>query len=298
MNFILLFFTTSLITACSGGSGGSKLIDRIFGGSGITPILTSVQDRTIAQGDQLLLDVNNIMSGSPGTDEDMNYTCFYDREADGEVKDTLSCADLPNSTISFDARKGELLWTPGSGVLGNYEFRITGKSKDGSYDEVFVIGVRLKFNGISQYTSISGTTVTMTWTPNPQATAYQILKLNSANGQYELFKTVADPNANGTTLTGLSPNTGYTFRAHALDILGFLDNNITSRSVTTTELVRLSMSAPSGPAPAGIAVPITVQAFNADGSPQTIGGLPVSLVVTSGTSVGSFSAVTDNNNGT
>jgi adhesin/invasin len=58
------------------------------------------------------------------------------------------------------------------------------------------------------------------------------------------------------------------------------------------------MTSTSSTLGAGSTTSITVQAFNANGSPQTIGGLPVTPSIASGTSSGSFSGVTDNNDGT
>lgn len=292
---LVLSFSLLVLSACSGG-GSSSSIDKIFG-SGQTPILNSIPDQIVAQTDMISVDVNNILNGSPGSDENMSYSCFYDTEVSGSVTAGSPCSDLPG-TKTFNSSKGELIWTPDTSVLGDYEFKIVGQSNAGTYEEVFSIGVRLKFFGIGNYTSISGTTVTMTWTPNLSAVAYQVFKLNATSGQYELFKTVNGASESGTVLTGLTPNTGYTFRVQALDVLGHLDGNVVSRSVTTTELVRLGMSAPVATIAAGSSVPVTIQAYNADGSPQTVGGLPIVVSVASGTSIGSFSGIVDNNNGT
>jgi len=291
----ILFFVGSMV-ACS--APDTTAIDKLLGNFSSTPILTSIPDQTVSQEDPLKIDVNNIKDGLPGTDKDMGYTCVYDTDVDSKVEATTSCADIASSTISFDAATGVLQWTPHTGALGNYEIKITGKNADGKYDEIFTVGVRLKFSGIGLYTQITGTSVTMTWTPNTSAQGYQVFKLNTLTSQYETLKTVTGGNSSGTTITGLTPNSPYTLRVQAIDSLGNFDGNVVSRSFTTTELVKLSMTSTSSTLGAGSATTITVQAYNANGSPQTIGGLPVTPAIASGTSSGSFSAVTDNNDGT
>lgn len=296
VKYLFISFLCGYLAACTSSDTGA--IDKLLGNFSSTPILTSVPDQTVQQEDLLKVDVNNIKDGIPGNDKDMSYTCVYDTEVDGKVTATTACTDLPNSTVTFDAASGILQWTPHSGVLGNYEFKITGKNTDGTYDEIFSVGVRLKFSGIGLYTQITGNSVTVNWTPNPAAQGYQIFKLNSLTGQYETFKTITGGSTSGTTLTGLTPNTPYTLRVQAIDALGNFDGNVVSRSFTTTELVKLSMSAPVSTLAAGTPTTVTVTAFNANGTPQTVGGLPVVPSIASGTSSGTFSSVTDNNNGT
>lgn len=293
---IFFIFCSSLQVACSSSDTGA--IDKLLGNFSSAPILTSVPDQIVSQDDLLKVDINNIKEGLPGSDADMNYACVYDTLVDGKVEGDTPCADIPNSTVDFEAAGGVLKWTPRNGALGNYEIKITGKNADGTYDEVFTVGVRLKFSGLGLFTQITGTSVTANWTPNPAAQGYQVFKLNSLTGQYETLKSVTGGSSSGTTITGLTPNTPYTLRVQAIDPLGNLDGNVVSRSLTTTELVKLSMSSSAASMAAGSAVNITVQAFNANGTPQTIGGLPVTPAIASGTSSGSFSAVTDNNNGT
>lgn len=294
-HFILGLLLVSL-TGCTSSDTG--VIDKLLGNFSSLPILTSIPDQTVSQEDLLSLDVNNIKEGLPGNDKDISYTCVYDTQVDGQVATTQSCKDIPNSTVSFEASTGILQWTPHTGALGNYEIKITGTNEEGSYDEIFTVGVRLKFSGIGLYTLITGNSVTATWTPNPAAQGYQVFKLNSLSGQYETLQTVTGGSASGTTITGLVPNTPYTLRVQAIDALGNFDGNVVSRSFTTTELVRLSMSAPVTSLTAGSATTITIQAYNANGTPQTIGGLPVVPSIASGTSSGTFSAVTDHDNGT
>jgi hypothetical protein len=292
--FIIIFLGSMI--ACS--APDTAAIDKLLGNFSSTPILTSIPDQTVSQEDPLKIDVNNIKDGLPGNDKEMSYTCFYDTVVDGNVDGTTLCSDIPNSTVTFEAATGTLQWTPHTGALGNFEIKITGKNADGKYDETFSVGVRLKFSGIGVYTQITGTSVTVNWTPNTSSQGYQIFRLNSLTSQYETLKTVTGGSSSGTTITGLTPNSPYTLRVQAIDALGNFDGNVVSRSFTTTELVKLSMTSTSSTLGAGSTTSITVQAFNANGSPQTIGGLPVTPSIASGTSSGSFSGVTDNNDGT
>jgi protocatechuate 3,4-dioxygenase beta subunit len=290
----ILAFSIAL-SGCS--NSGSGTIDSLFGNFSSAPILTSVPDQIVSQEDLLSIDVNNLKEKTPGDDKGMSYVCYYDNQADGIVDGTKSCADILNSTVAFDGVTGILSWTPHIGSLGNYEVRITGKNADGAYDEIFTVGVRLKFDGIGLFTQITGSSVTINWTPNTSAQGYQVFKLNPGTGQYETLKAISGGGSSGTTVTGLTPNSPYTLRVQAIDALGNFDGNVVSRSFTTTELVKLSMSSTASTLGAGSATTITVTAFNANGSPQTIGGLPVTPAIASGTSSGTFSAVTDNNDG-
>ncbi len=299
----LRFVKTSIIagiavflTACSSSSPG--LIDQLLGNSKKAPILNSIADQTIQQTDTFSADINNISSGQPGTDEDMSYSCYYDNNADGVVADANPCANFPNATVTFNAATGKLEFTPSAGVLGNYEFRITGTNSEGKYDEIFVLGVRLKFNGVTAINSITGTSVTISWTQPADAVGYRVFRLNTSTGDYELFRTILVGNISGTTITGLTPNTPYTIRVQAVDSLGFTDGNVVSRSFTTTELVQFALAPATVTTASGTPETITVQAFNANGSPQTIGGLSITPGIASGTSTGTFSPVTDNNDGT
>lgn len=295
---IVSFAFSVFLSGCSGD--GTEAIDRLFGGASKLPILTSIQDQVLSQGDLLKVDVNNIQQGQPGDDEGMTYTCTFDRTADGIVDASAQpCASIPDSTVTFNSGSGVLEWTPGSTALGPYEIKMTGiDAKGQKYDEIFVVSVRLKFNGISFFNQITGTSVNVNWTPNAVAQGYQVFKLNNLTGLYEMFHTVSGGGTSGTTITGLTPNTGYTFRAQALDVLGNLDGNVVSKSFTTTELVKFAMSPAAVTLAAGTPQVITVTAYNADGSPQTVGGMTLTPQIQSGTSSGTFSAVTDNNNGT
>jgi hypothetical protein len=282
-------------TGCS--SSSSTALDKLFGSE--TPILTAIPNQLVAQGDLLEVDVNNIVDGPPGTDEGMTYTCQFDLVEDRQVsEDAEPCTSMQNATVDFNPVTGVLKLTPGAGQLGNKEIRIIGTNAKGIFDSIFTIGIRLKFNGISNITAVTGTTVTMTWTPNVDATSYQVFKLNSATGNYELFQTLTGAMTAGATLTGLLPNMGYTMRVLAIDSLGNSDGNVVSKTFTTTELTKFALSPATMTVTAGVAQTITVQAYNADGSLQTVGGLSISPTLVSGTTSGTFGPVTDHNNGT
>lgn len=286
-----------LISGCT--SSGADVIDKLLGQFSSVPLLNSIPMKIIAQDDPLTVDINNIKDGIPGSDEGMTYNCYWDNVVDGNVTDTTKpCSTLPGGNANFNTGSGILNWTPDTNTLGNYEVKVSGSNSDGSSYSIFVVGVRLKFSGLVDYTSITGTSVTMVWTPNTNALAYQIFRLNTITGQYELFNTVNDGTAAGTTLTGLAPSTGYTFRVKALDNLGNLDGNEVSKSVTTTDLVRLALSPTTHTGPAGTAIPMTVTAYNSDSTPQTVGGLSITPSIKTGSTTGVFSSVTDNNNGT
>lgn len=296
MKFSLLAGIVAVLSGCSSSSSGA--IDQLLGNAKKPPILNSIADQNLQQTDTFSADVNNIQKGQPGTDEGMSYACFYDNTVDGDVSDANSCASFPHATVTFESSTGKLQFTPDANVLGNYEFKITGTNSEGKYDEIFVVGVRLKFNGVQAINSITGTSATISWVQPPAAVGYQIFKLNTSTGDYELFRTLLTGAISGTTITGLTPNTGYTIRVQAVDSLGYTDGNVVSKSFTTTELVQFAMSPATVTVASGTSQAITVRAFNADGSPQTVGGLTLVPSIASGTSTGNFSAVVDNNDGT
>lgn len=294
-NIFYIVIFSLLTTACS--SGGDA-IDKFFGADG--PIITSQTSKIVAQTDLLKIDANNIKDGEPGNDEDMTYTCFFDRTMDGVVGTSQPCTAIPQSTVTFDSNTGVLNWTPqqDNANLGEYELKVVGKNDSGESYQLFNVSVRLKFNGLTSIQNITGISADLAWIPNPNAVAYQVYKVNLFTGLYELHETFSGGASTGGTITGLNPNTNYTIRVQALDTLGFPDGNLSSNTFVTTELVKFSMHSSSPSGVAGTPVTITVQAYNSDDSLQTIGGLAVSALLTGGTSSGNFSAVTDNSNGT
>lgn len=284
-----------LLSSCTGSSTAD--VDSLFDAGGIS--LTQISDQIVAQTDTLTIDVNNISDGSPGTDNKMSYSCVWDNTVDRDVADNAAkCETMDNVTATFDGSNGILKLTAGATILGNREIKIIGVGPQGRASQTFSVGFRLKFLGITNITAITGTSVTMVWTPNTNAASYQVSKLNTTTGNYEIIKTVTGSSSSGTTVTGLTPNTPYTMRVQAFDNLGNSDGNVVSRTFTTTELIRFGLSPLTVTSAAGTPVSITVQAYNADGSPQTVGGVVISPQIATGTTTGSFSSVTDNNDGT
>lgn len=294
-HILIMSLAVPLLSACT--SSDTAAIDSLLGRFNSAPILTSVPAQLVAQEDLLKVDVNNIKEGLPGTDEKMSYSCTFDVDVDGKVETGTACSSLPGGA-SFGAATGVLEWTPSTSVLGNFEIKIKGVNEEGVYEMVFTAGVRLAFDGIVSVTNINGLGATLNWTPNTAATSYQVFKRNSSTGDYELFQTVSGGASSNIVLTTLAPNLGYTFRVKAMDALGFLDANAVSRSFTTTELVKFALSPASATLSAGTPQTITIQAYNADNSPQTVGGLVLAPQIQSGTSAGTFGAVTDNDDGT
>ncbi|MES2767504.1 MAG: invasin domain 3-containing protein [Bdellovibrionota bacterium] len=292
---ILIVAIFSLIFTGCGSSSGQ--IDDLFGSSS-APVLTSIPNQTVAQTTEVIVDINNIQVGLPGNDTGMSYACYYDQTIDDNVDETLPCTSLPNSAISFDTATGILKWTPSTSVIGNYEFKIRGTSSDGTYDEVFTIGSRLLFAGLDAFTNITGLGVTLNWSPNTAATGYQIYKLNTITGQYELLGSIIGGSTSTYNLTGLVPNSPYTLRLKAVDALGYPDGNVVSRSFTTNSLTKFSMIPATATVASGSSQTITAQAYNSNDTPQVVGGLSVTPQIQSGTSTGTFTPVIDNNDGT
>ncbi len=296
----LILFGMFLPILVSCGKGGSAAIFDSFLGQGSSPALTSFSTQIVTQGSSLTLDFNNLQAGGEGNDKGMTYTCIYDSVVDGVVTGSDSCANIPHSDVSFGSVDGVFKITPDMTMLGNYEIKVTGKSDGGIGSSLFVLGVRLKFDGIQNLTDITGNSARIGWLPHPQALGYQIMKLNELTGLYEVAKSISGGTTSQTVYSGLQPNQGYTIRVQAIDALGNLDGNVVTQSFTTTELVRFDLSATSTTVPSGTQTTITIRAKNADNSPQTVGGIPItaSIELGSGTATGVFSAVTDNHNGT
>lgn len=289
-----IIMVSFFLTACS---SGSDAIDKFFGGA--VPSLNILSSKTIAQTDLFKIDVNNIKDGLPGNDDGMTYQCFFDRTVDGIVAPTKPCSTLPDSSVNFNSTTGVLEWTPdqNNANLGQYEVKISGTNGSGETSQIFDVGVRLKFTGVTLIQNITGTSADLSWIPNPNAVAYQIYKANSFTGLYELHSTIAGGANSGGTMSNLLPSTAYSIRVQAVDSLGFPDGNVVTSSFITTQLVKLSMAASTTNAVAGTPVTLTINAFNSDDSPQTVGGLALSSSVVSGTSSGNFSTIVDNHNG-
>lgn len=294
--FLMLSLFGVFLTGCS-KNGSASIFDSVLG-AGSVPALSSFSTQVVTQGSVLKLDFNNLQSGGEGNDKDMVYTCYFDDKVDGVVDTSKTCDQIPLATVTFGAQDGVFEASPGLTMLGNYEIKVSGKNDGGTGQSIFVMSVRLKFDGIESITAITGNSAQLEWTSHTQALGYQIKLLNELTGLYEVVKSISDGTLGSTVLTGLQPNKGYSVRIEAIDALGNLDGNVVTQSFTTTELVRFDISAASSTVPAGTPVTITIRAKNSNNSPQTIGGIPLVCSIGGGSATGTFSAVTDNNDGT
>jgi hypothetical protein len=288
-----------ILASCGKGGSAAAIFDNYLG-QGSAPALTSFSTQIVTQGSSLNLDFNNLQAGGEGNDKGMRYSCIYDSVVDGVVTGNDSCDKIPHADVSFGNADGVFKITPDMTMLGNYEIKVTGKGEGGSGSSLFVLGVRLKFDGIQNLTDITGNSARLGWLPHSQALGYQVMKLNDLTGLYEVAKSISGGSVAETVYSGLQPNHGYTVRIQAIDALGNLDGNVVTQSFTTTELVRFDLSATSTTVPSGTQTTITIRAKNADNSPQTVGGIPITAAIESGsgTATGVFSSVTDNHNGT
>jgi len=106
---------------------------------------SGVEDRTFENGMALTvgapmtppIDVNVAISGE---DENILYSCLFDRVVDGQVEQGSLCQTLPG-TASFDSSTGILTWTPS--IDGIYELKIVGQRGDGLLaDAIFRLYVK------------------------------------------------------------------------------------------------------------------------------------------------------------
>lgn len=294
--FLMLSLVGFFLAGCS-KNGSASIFDSVLG-AGSVPALSSFSTQLVTQGSVLKLDFNNLQSGGEGNDKDMTYTCYYDDKVDGVVDTSKTCDQIPLATVTFGAKDGIFEASPGLTMLGNYEIKVSGKNDGGMGHSIFVMSVRLKFDGVTSISAITGNSAQLEWTPHTQALGYQIKLLNDLTGLYEVVKSISDGTSWSTVLTGLQPNKGYSVRIEAIDALGNLDGNVVTQYFTTTDLVRFDISTASSMVPAGTPVTITIRAKNSDNSPQTIGGIPLVCSIGSGSATGTFSAVTDNHDGT
>ena len=55
--------------------------------------------------------------------DQLTFTCFYDQNIDKSVANLKKCSDIKG--VSYDTFKGTFNWTPKSGQMGFYEFKIS-----------------------------------------------------------------------------------------------------------------------------------------------------------------------------
>jgi|GEM_PF-3034575 len=114
------------------------------------PVLASVADYSfpddfVSAGTTMSpsLDFDNTVLGN---DDDMVYTCTFDRVVDGAVDAGSVCSALEGS-FSLDAASGVMSWTPDLENSGAFEFKITGTRHTQSSDsEIFVVDVVAPFS--------------------------------------------------------------------------------------------------------------------------------------------------------
>lgn len=295
---LIALSTCTTLTSCSGGSSGADTIDKLLGAiSGNTPVLTAVPTQVIQQTQTLTVDVNNVKVSSPGTDSGMTYSCTWDRTIDGSVSSGDLCSSLPGGNANFSSGTGTLTWTPTTAELGQFEIKISGTNSEGTDNRIFLADVRLFFAGLDSITNVQGDRMTLNWTANTSSTGYQILKRN-ADGTYSVFQTITNPNTNSVTLTGLAPLQSYTWKVAAIDSIGALDGNSVSLTAVTSDLIRLEVTSSASQLSPGQSTTVTVKLKDNNGNYLSTSGLTVGLAMSgTGTSSGTFSAVTDLGNG-
>ncbi len=293
-----LLSTCLILASCSGGSSGADAIDKLFGGIvGNAPVLTAVPTQVIQQTQTLSVDVNNVKSSSPGNDTGMSYTCTWDRTVDSSVSGGDLCSSLPGGSANFSTSTGALTWTPTTAELGQFEIKISGTNSEGTDNRIFLADVRLYFAGLESITNVQGDRMTLNWTANTSSTGYQILKKNP-DATYSVYQTITNPNTNTVTLTGLAPLQTYTWKVAAIDSIGALDGNNVSLTAVTSDLIRLEVSAATTQLSPGQSTTVTVRLKDNNGNYLTTSGLTVGVALSgTGTSSGTFSAVTDLGNG-
>ncbi len=148
------------------------------------------------------------------------------------------------------------------------------------------------FSGITQTTDKSDTSVTIHWTPHPNAVRYIIYDLQS--GTPVSVATVNDPKLSSITLNNLDPAKEYKFVVKVQTVAGLYDGNTQIAPITMnqapsvpSELIILSQNSLSGIRPnpkvrvSGVKVGDTVKLYRGDGCSNEIGSQKVEV----GTSV-------------
>ncbi len=148
------------------------------------------------------------------------------------------------------------------------------------------------FSGITQTTDKTDTSITIHWTPHPNAVRYIIYDIQS--GTPISMATVNDPNLSSITLTNLDPSKEYKFVVKVQTAAGLYDGNTKIEPVTMNaapsvpSLLRILSENPlSGIRPnpkvrvSGVKVGDTVKLYKGEGCVHEIG----SLKVEEGTSV-------------
>ncbi|MCB9090913.1 MAG: BspA family leucine-rich repeat surface protein, partial [Halobacteriovoraceae bacterium] len=78
--------------------------------------------------------------------DDIDYFCKYDLVVDGSVSSPSDCDSITG--VTFDTDIGEFAWTPTSGQVGQYEFKVVADDGKGNTEEdIFVLDVAPPFAG-------------------------------------------------------------------------------------------------------------------------------------------------------
>ena len=162
-----------------------------------------------------------------------NNTCTT-QVASGTASSTT--IDLTTSSLSVGANN--FYATTGTSICSTATLAYTRVACSAGYTLSSGVCV-LNFAGVTSVTNKTDSTLTINWTNNASASAYQIYRMVSGTPSY--LTTVTAP-ASTVSLTGFTPNTAYTFRVRALDSTGTSDINTATQTVTTN----LAPDVPSG----------------------------------------------------
>ena len=185
---------TITITASDGTLTGSDTFSVSVDQGNIAPVVEAIADIDHLVNQNLLVDGNNIVTGSD-IDENgdtLTWTCFYDTLVDGMVTGANQCNGLTN--VVFNSNTGVLSFTPSSinGQIGDFEFRF--EATDGVFtdDEVFVVSVSA--SQIWRFTNPSN----YTYNTNHLSLVQNNASLNALNLKYD-----STTDYNATTISGL-----------------------------------------------------------------------------------------------
>jgi adhesin/invasin len=251
----------------------------------------------------------------------LTYTCQYDNTVDAVVSSgAATCAGLLNQNgtgASFSTANGTFSWTPPLASSGTpFEIKITASDTYGfSASRIFTINVgepppdsSHSIVTLSSASINSGSAITVTLTAKdangnsiPKGGSTVTFSASTGAGvSTGTFSAVTD-NGDGTytaNFTGALAGTATTIHASAQG------SPITTAAPTLTvnagaiSPVKSAITLSSASVASGATISVTLTAKDAAGNLISTGGSTVLFSRTGGTSTGSFSATTDNGNGT
>ncbi|MBC7690988.1 MAG: fibronectin type III domain-containing protein, partial [Methylotenera sp.] len=91
----------------------------------------------------------------------------------------------------------------------------------------------LSFAGLQAISGVTTSSMVLSWSADPVASAYMVYQIQAGSMVY--LKTVNNVggSVSGTVMTGLTPNTPYTFRVRGIDSVGSAESNTVDVSATT-----------------------------------------------------------------